>query len=71
MTNKNQSMILIFLVLPFDFTDLIECLDMFDTVDAFLVTVACLLGILDTAEGFLEIDEIVETFLSPCTGQEP
>ena len=47
--------------------DLTDCLDTVDTEDAFLVTlVDCLLGMLETLDVFLDI---VDIFLSPCTGQ--
>ena len=56
--------------LPFDFMDLIDCLDTVDTEEAFLVTfVDCLLGMLDTLDVRLDIVESVDIFLSPCTGQ--
>ena len=48
---------------------------MVDTEEAFLwIAVDCLLGILDTAEGFLETadtdtEDIPDIFLSPWTGQ--
>ena len=55
---------------PFDLMDLIDCLDTVDTEEAFLVTfVDCLLGMLETFDVFLDIVEIVDIFLSPCTGQ--
>ena len=50
--------------------DLIDCLDTVDTDEAFLVTfVDCLLGRLDTVDALLGIVEMVDIFLSPCTGQ--
>jgi len=50
--------------------DLIDCLDTVDTDEAFLDTlVDCLLGMLETFDVFLDIVEIVDIFLSPCTGQ--
>ena len=50
--------------------DLIECFEIVETDETFLVTVGCLLGSDETFECFLEIDETLETFLSPWTGHE-
>ena len=60
-----------FLWLPLDLIDLTDCLDIVDTDEAFLATVAvdCLLGMVDTVDGFLDIVDIPDTFLPPCTGQ--
>ena len=50
--------------------DLIECFEIVETDETFLVTVGCLLGRDETFECFLEIVETLETFLSPWTGHE-
>ena len=56
--------------LPFDLIDLIDCFEIVETEDAFLVTVDCLLGRDETFELFLEIVDTLDGFLSPCTGHE-